>query len=347
VTVPDPERLAQPDRVDPAAPRPAESPLAVDSPPLAREHLDRDAEHRTVPSRQAEFDADGDARVMLVRDGRVLVADGPTTALELRHPSTLPAAPLRLYLGRTLDATTDAAGVALPEGSPVEAWVLDDVDVDRLGVDDDRWRGLRAVATLLDDRDAGLAMEAVALANWHATHAFCPACGSETEVVCSGWARRCLAEDRMRFPRTDPAVIVLVTDDDDRVLLGSNAMWEQDRFSVLAGFVEPGESLEAAVVREIAEETGLAVDRVEYLGSQPWPFPASLMLAFRARVADGAPVAPVPDGEEIVELRWFARAELRGALGRVALPGETSIARWMLERWYGGPLDSSLPWSTS
>jgi NAD+ diphosphatase len=347
VTVPDPESLAQSDRVAAAAPRPVEAPLAVDPPPLAREHLDRDAEHRTDPSRQADFDADPDARVMLVRDGRVLVADGSPTTLELRHPSTLPAASLRMYLGRTLDATTDAAGAELPAGSPVEAWVLDGAEADEVVGAEERWRGLRAVATLLDDRDAGLAMEAVALANWHATHAFCPACGSATEVVCAGWARRCLAEDRMRFPRTDPAVIVIVTDDDDRVLLGSNAMWEQDRFSVLAGFVEPGESLEAAVVREIAEETGLAVDRVEYLGSQPWPFPASLMLAFRARVADGAPVAPVPDGEEIVELRWFDRTELRSALGRVALPGETSIARWMLERWYGGPLDSSLPWSTS
>lgn len=330
-----------------AAPRPVEAPLGVEAPPLAREHHDRDAASRNDPARQAAFDADAGARVMLVRDGRVLVADGPTTALELRHPSTLPAASVRMYLGRTLDATTDAAGAELPAGSPVEAWVLDDADARRVVDDEGRWRGLRSVATLLDDRDAGLAMEAVALANWHSTHAFCAACGSETEVVCSGWARRCVAEDRMRFPRTDPAVIVLVTDDDDRVLLGSNAMWEQDRFSVLAGFVEPGESLEAAVVREIAEETGLAVDRVEYLGSQPWPFPASLMLAFRARVVDGAPVAPVPDGEEIVELRWFDRDELREALGRVALPGETSIAAWMLEQWYGGPIESSLPWSTS
>lgn len=346
--MPEPASPPQPEPVDAdiPAPRPADAPL-VDAPPLAREHLDRDAEHRTDPARHAAFDADADARVMLVRDGRVLVADAPSTALELRHPSTLPAPSLRMYLGRTLDATTDAAGAALPAGSPLEAWVLDDADAEFLVAGRDRWRGLRSIATLLDDRDAGLAMEAVALANWHATHAFCPACGSATEVVSAGWSRRCLAEDRMSFPRTDPAVIVLVTDDDDRVLLGSNAMWEQDRFSVLAGFVEPGESLEAAVVREIGEETGLAVDRVEYLGSQPWPFPASLMLAFRARVVDGASVAPVPDGEEIVELRWFDRAELRGALGRVALPGETSIARWMLERWYGGPLESSLPWSTS
>lgn len=333
--------------LEPDAPLPTEAPLGAEAPPLAREHLDRDAASRTAAGRQEAFDADPDARVLVVRDGRVLRGDGDARrTLGLRHPSTLPAPALRCYLGRTLDAGTDGAGGTLPAGSPVESWVFDDETAGAL-VADDRWAGLRTVATELDDRDAGLAIEAVALANWHATHAFCASCGSPTEVVSSGWARRCLAEDRLRFPRTDPAVIVLVTDDDDRVLLGSNAMWQQDRFSVLAGFVEPGESLEAAVVREMAEETGLAVDRVEYLGSQPWPFPASLMCAFRARVVDGAPVAAVPDGEEILELRWFDRVELTAALGRVALPGETSIARWMLDRWYGGPLSSSLPWSTS
>jgi NAD+ diphosphatase len=333
--------------LEPDAPLPVEVPLGAGAPPLAREHLDRDAASRTAAGRQEAFDADPHARVLVVRDGRVLLGDGTASqALGLRHPSTLPEPDLRCYLGRTLGDGADGSGERLPAGSPVEAWVFDDETAGALG-DDDRWAGLRRVATVLDDRDAGLAIEAVALANWHATHAFCARCGSPTEVVTSGWARRCLAEDAQRFPRTDPAVIVIVTDDDDRVLLGSNAMWQQDRFSVLAGFVEPGESLEAAVVREIAEETGLAVDRVEYLGSQPWPFPASLMCAFRARVADGAPVDAVPDGEEILELRWFDRTELTGALGRVALPGETSIARWMLEQWYGGRLDSSLPWSTS
>jgi NAD+ diphosphatase len=336
----------------PDAPAPADSARST-APPLAREHLDRDAVTRALEGRAEAFDTDPNARVLVVRSGRVLLAEPTGTGgvddasmLELRHPSTLPTPEVRCYLGRTLDAGADAAGAALPAGSPIEAWILDAETAATLA-DDARWVGLRTVAAALDDRDAGLALEAVALANWHTTHAFCPACGSPTEVVTSGWARRCISEDRLRFPRTDPAVIVLVTDDEDRVLLGSNAMWEQDRFSVLAGFVEPGESLEAAVVRELVEETGLAVDRVEYLGSQPWPFPASLMCAFRARVVFGASTVPVPDGEEILELRWFDREGLRDALGRVALPGETSIARWMLEEWYGGPLDSSMPWSTS
>ncbi|GAA2028052.1 NAD(+) diphosphatase [Agromyces tropicus] len=330
----------------PDAPIPTD-PVPSAAPPLAREHLDRDAVSRTIEGRAEAFVADADARVLAVHAGRVLVAEGDAR-LELRHPSTMPVPQVRAYLGRTLDAggAADAPDHELPAGSPIEAWLLDDEAAAGLAPDA-RWSGLRAVAAALDDRDAGLAVEAVALANWHATHAFCPSCGSPTEVVTSGWARRCVAEDRLRFPRTDPAVIVLVTDDRDRVLLGSNAMWQPDRFSVLAGFVEPGESLEAAVVRELAEEASLVVDRVEYLGSQPWPFPASLMCAFRARVADGAAATPVPDGEEILELRWFDRDGLRDAFGGVALPGETSIARWMLEQWYGGPLDSSLPWSTS
>ncbi|WP_400999453.1 NAD(+) diphosphatase [Agromyces sp. GXQ0307] len=334
----------------PDVPTPAGSARTPAAPPLAREHLDRDAVSRALPGRAEAFLADPQARVLAVHDGRVLVAgsggaDG-APRLELRHPSTLPEPVVRSYLGRTLDAGADAAGAALPAGAPIEAWSYETEATSAIA-DESHWVGLRRVATALDDRDAGLAIEAVALANWHATHRFCPGCGSATEVVTSGWARRCLAEDRLRFPRTDPAVIVLVTDDEDRVLLGSNAMWEQDRFSVLAGFVEPGESLEAAVVREIGEEAGLPVDRVEYLGSQPWPFPASLMCAFRARVAHGAASTVVPDGEEILELRWFDRDGLRDALGRVALPGETSIARWMLEGWYGGPISSSMPWSTS
>ncbi|MGR0318223.1 NAD(+) diphosphatase [Agromyces sp. ZXT2-3] len=336
--------------LQPDVPNPAGASQAATPPPLAREHLDRDAVTRTLEGRAEAFDADPNARVLAVHSGRVLLAESMAgdraPRLELRHPSMLPEPEVRCYLGRTLDAGADAAGAAVPAGSPIEAWIYEAAAAESIA-DEARWVGLRRVATGLDDRDAGLALEAVALANWHATHRFCPACGSPTEVVSSGWARRCLEEDRLRFPRTDPAVIVLVTDDEDRVLLGSNAMWEQDRFSVLAGFVEPGESLEAAVVRELVEETGLAVDRVEYLGSQPWPFPASLMCAYRARVVHGASTVPVPDGEEILELRWFDRDELRDALGRVALPGETSIARWMLEEWYGGPLASSMPWSTS
>ena len=141
------------------------------------------------------------------------------------------------------------------------------------------------------------------------------------------------------YPRTDAAIIVGITDSHDRLLLGSNALWESNRFSLLAGFVEPGESLEAAVVREVFEESGINVVDPIYLGSQPWPFPASLMLGFTARVDPAIESLLTPDGNEILELRWFSRDELRAALGDILLPGPTSIARSIIELWFGGPID--------
>jgi NAD+ diphosphatase len=143
------------------------------------------------------------------------------------------------------------------------------------------------------------------------------------------------------FPRTDPAIIVLVLDNDDRLLLGSNILWPEGRYSLLAGFVEAGESLEQAVIREIFEESGLRVDRPHYLGSQAWPFPRSIMLGYSARVApDQDPSGILPDGAEIVDLRWLSRDELRAEAGTLLLPGSTSIARGLIEHWLaadGGP----------
>ena len=129
-----------------------------------------------------------------------------------------------------------------------------------------------------------------------------------------------------------------VTDADERLLLGRGSAWDQRRFSVLAGFVEPGESLEQAVAREVAEEAGLTVTSVTYLGSQPWPFPCSLMLGFTATVDD--PERVRADGEEVLEVRWFTRAELAeaAASGEIVLSGQISIARSLIEHWYGGPL---------
>jgi NAD+ diphosphatase len=301
----------------------------------------------------AHFDADPSARVIALHRGRVLLAErveGSAPALEFLRPSAVPGERLRCYLGRTVavESPGNSATDDLRAGTPIEVRVFDADAAALIEPEEARWAGLRAAAPVLGDRDAGLFTEARALANWHEAAPFCPRCGSTTTVVQAGWARRCDREDNLLFPRTDPAVIVLVTDDDDRVLLGSNALWEQHRFSLLAGFVEPGESLEAAVVREVGEEAGVHVDRVEYVGSQPWPLPASLMLGFTARVVDGAaPSSASPDGVEILELRWFTRAELAEAAADISLPGGTSIASWLLERWYGGPIPESRPWTAT
>jgi NAD+ diphosphatase len=156
--------------------------------------------------------------------------------------------------------------------------------------------------------------------------------------VAAGHARHCPVDGSEHFPRIDPAVIMLVTDPDDRCLLARNQQWPQRRVSILAGFVEPGEAAEQAVVREVAEETGIAVSQVRYLGSQPWPMPQSLMLGFRALASGGLDIHV--DQDEIAEARWFSRDDLRRALAAddVLLPPSVSIAHQIIEAWYGEKL---------
>jgi NAD+ diphosphatase len=187
---------------------------------------------------------------------------------------------------------------------------------------------LRAVGALLDDRDAGLLTHAVALVNWHTTHSHCPRCGAPTESEMGGSLRRCTAEGSEHFPRTDPAVIMLVHDGGDRCVLGRQPSWPADRFSTLAGFVEPGEAAELAVVREVQEEVGIAVTDVQFRASQPWPFPASLMLGFWARATEDVIVI---DGSELAEARWLTRDQLRRE--DVLLPPPVSIAWRLITDW--------------
>jgi len=267
----------------------------------------------------AERLADPAARVLLLHGERALL--GPDGGLALLAAPDAPAG-MPLYLGHDGE-------------HPYLAVVVDDEVVAGL---DGEWESLRRIGDRLPDRDAGLFTEALALANWHAVHGFSPRSGAASEVTLGGWVRVDPTTGAELFPRTDPAIIVAVLDADDRLLLGSNASWEANRFSLLAGFVEPGESLEAAVIREVGEEAGLEVVDPEYLGSQPWPFPASLMLGFIAHVAPGADPAGRPDGEEILELRWFTREELAAARDEIGLPGRSSIARAIIEHWYGGPV---------
>ncbi|WP_380166212.1 NAD(+) diphosphatase [Jannaschia sp. R86511] len=202
---------------------------------------------------------------------------------------------------------------------------------------------LRALGTLLPATDAGALTEAVALHHWHRSHPRCPRCGSATRPAAAGHERVCLTDGSTQHPRHDPAVIMTVTDPAGRLLLGHQGRWPAGRFSAFAGFVEPGESLEGAVARELLEEAGVRVREVAYLGSQPWPFPASLMLAFHAETDDTTAVA---DGDEITEVRWFDRPGLVAAVatGEVTVPPAVSVARRLIEDWLGEPLEQQADW---
>jgi NAD+ diphosphatase len=311
-------------------------PLSPTALPWSRHEFDRDYLSR---GREDLFDAlfaDDSTRVLPLWRGSALMAG---QALSLLPASSLPHAAVEtaetvVYLGRTLSASSPE-----PIGTPIVAVVLADDAADSLDDGPDSWGKLRTIGGTLSDRDAGLLTQAVALVNWHDSHRFSPRTGEPTLPTQGGWVRRGVNDQTDMFPRTDPAIIVAVIDDDDRILLGSNAMWESNRYSLLAGFVEPGESLEAAVLREIYEESGIRVTDPVYLGSQPWPFPASLMIGFRASVDSARTSTLTPDGDEIVDLRWFSRADLTAALPNIQLPGPTSIARAIIEQWYGGPIE--------
>lgn len=205
-------------------------------------------------------------------------------------------------------------------------------------VDGLEYKDVRGVVATMPDFDRGVVVPAVALANWHRLYRFCPRCGHGTVPVQAGWVRRCESCDTQHFPRIDPAVIMAVIDGADRLLLAHAGHFPERRYSTIAGYVEPGENLEHAVVRETWEEVGLNVTRLEYRGSQPWPFPRSLMFAYTAYV-DGTP-EPVVDGEEITHARFFTRDELVEAVaaGEILPPGRASVARALVEDWLGGEL---------
>jgi NAD+ diphosphatase len=200
----------------------------------------------------------------------------------------------------------------------------------------DGWYDLRELGADLDDLEAGLLAQAIGILEWHARARFSPLSGAATTIERAGWVRRDPLTGAELFPRTDPAVIMLVHDGGDRCVLGRQAVWPPGRFSVLAGFVEPGESAEGAVVREVFEEVGVQVTDVRYVTSQPWPFPQSLMLGFTARLEGDATLRLDPT--EIEEARWFSRDELRSGEGPQVLPPPVSIARTLIDRWVAGDL---------
>jgi NAD+ diphosphatase len=337
---------------------------------LARETVDRATERRTDQAWLDTTWADPDTRVLVVDRGRALVQlAGDSGELVFISPGQAPPG-VRFLLG-VEDERTVYWGVSAPlegigtppdeaSGSPDPGAVPPDsaaargtgpgrdqpkpTDSGPTGVP--RPMSLREAGSLLGDRDAGLLTHAIALANWHDTHTHCPIDGTPTVVNPGGHSTTCPADGTEHFPRTDPAVIMLVTDPEDRCLLARNVTWPQRRVSILAGFVDPGESAEHAVAREVHEETGITVDQVTYLDSQPWPMPRSLMLGFWARAAGDLTIRV--DADEIAEAHWYSREDLRRVLEarELALPPAVSIARRIIEAWYGAELPDGAPFET-
>lgn len=198
---------------------------------------------------------------------------------------------------------------------------------------------LRARMSLLEQTEAALIATALGCANWHRTHSFCGCCGAPTQSTDSGWRRSCAACGHDSFPRTDPVVIMLVTQGDN-VLLGRSPAWPEGMYSLLAGFMEPGETIEAAVARETFEEVGITCTDIGYLGSQPWPFPGTLMVGCRARATQ---TALNPDPEEIADALWVSRKEMldvvAGIHPHIKAPREGAIAGMILKNWVAGRID--------
>ncbi|GAB3756038.1 hypothetical protein GCM10027599_20610 [Yimella radicis] len=303
---------------------------------LSRSILDRDSLRREDPSLLQSLLSSPRTRVLHLRGERMPVTtQGDVVRLLLRAPqpadSDLPAA----YLGRQEGADFVAVFDVPEQKVPGDAGTTDPGDLARQS--DRTHRSLRSLAPGLPVADLGLATTSVAMANWVATQRFCARCGRPVALTKAGWVMTC-DEGHHHFPRTDAAVIMSVVDPDDRLLLAQGTRFVLPTgMSVLAGFLEPGESMEAAVAREVMEEVGLPIVEAEYVGNQPWPMPASLMIGYAARTDE---TRLRLDPVEIRTARWFTRAQLEDALagGELTVPPRLSIARHLIERWYGAAL---------
>lgn len=274
-----------------------------------------------------------DQRFLVTRAGAAAVREEPdgTLALALESADPRGGRPLPLvHLG--VREGLRVCAVELGQGSAE----LDDPGRDL--------RDLRRIADRLSAAEAELAITAVAMGSWHRDVRCCSRCGHQLVPEQAGWVLRCPEDRSQHFPRTDPAVIMSLIDDADRLLLARGARAPERFWSVLAGFVEPGESLAEAVARESYEETGLAVREIRCVDSQPWPFPRSLMIGHTARVNGSAPQPRLLDGE-LAAARWFTREELHLAVeaGEMRLPGPLSLGHQLIRRWYGAALPSLRP----
>lgn len=293
---------------------------------LAAHAHDRAGERRRDEEWLAARWADPASRVLVIAGTRLRPVGG---RLQWVSPAEAPEG-TRLFLGER-DGVTYLAVIVDPARAPGER---------------DEWVGLRAVLpTVAEERDGPLVLHAVGLAEWHHALRHCPRCGTRLEPRAAGHELVCPGCGRAQFPRTDPAVIMAIShgepgSPEEVLLLGRQASWPPRRYSTLAGFCEPGESLEDAVRREVREEVGIEVGEVRYFGNQPWPFPSSLMLGFHGRAAT---LEIRVDQHEIEDARWFTRAQLSAEAeeGTLVLPGTVSISRSLVEHWYGGTLPGS------
>ncbi|BDR53440.1 phosphohydrolase [Bombiscardovia nodaiensis] len=327
--------------------------------PLAQSRVDYHTELRQVHNllKHVLEDKQAGARVCLVRSGQVAV---PLKSLER---SKLAGGPVRLamlsgeYLPQQLRGSQESCDALYYLGASGKEhfFALDLQAADALLSGDQGserarqfvqaaanrfdWLDLAVLAARCSARDAGLATSAVALSAWQGSQDYCPSCGAPVRADGNGWTQYCSEEGRARtlFPRIEPAVITAIVDSQDRLLLVHNASWPTDRYAMCAGFVEAGESLEHAVSRETMEELGIPLGQMRYIGSQPWPFPASLMMAFKAQALS---TQIRVDGQEVSDARWMTRDEYSQAidLGQMSAPRKASVAHSMIEQWLGREL---------
>ncbi|WP_299744337.1 NAD(+) diphosphatase [uncultured Tateyamaria sp.] len=311
-------------------------------------HLDRAAEMRGDAEAIAGALADPTARAVLIWRGKPLIQ------------RTRPASVVRLAMDHPACEVADmktAVFLGSEDGAPrfaldVSSWAPDDLDLSTLGgfldpteqhhpacAEDEVFAELRRTMTWLSPRDAELAATAKAVFGWHDTHGFCAKCGAASEMTQAGWQRTCPSCGAHHFPRTDPVVIMLITHGNS-VLMGRSPGWPEGMYSLLAGFVEPGETLEAAVRREVFEEAGIRVGPVEYLSSQPWPFPASLMFGCQGEALTRDITI---DPNEIEDAIWVTREEMLAIFAgehKTVLPARKgAIAHFLLENWLADTLD--------
>jgi NAD+ diphosphatase len=307
--------------------------------------LDRASDRRDDPEFLARARARPDARaVLLAREMPVLTRSEPREALfALDLVAELGGAEIEVLLGLTPSGAPVFAAM-LPEAAVEQRADLSDGFLDRRelvvpGRGDLEPMDLRSVAVLglVSHETLAILGQAKAIGHWHARHRFCANCGSPSRIAASGWRRECDVCKTQHFPRTDPVVIMLAVDG-DRCLLGRQARFPKGMYSALAGFLEPGETIEEAARREIHEEAGIACGAVGYVASQPWPFPASLMIGC---LAEAISREIVIDGQELEDARWFARDEVRAMFekrhpGGLLAPNKMAIAHHILRYWLDG-----------